>query len=481
MNVCLVTSPRFSCKPVRKALPPPGLASLGAVARQAGHAVFGVDGLLIGDPKTIAQRVAACEPDVVGTNTSTIDRLAGIRTIRQIRRAVPKAFIVVGGSHFAHSADDALQSIPQIDAVAVGEGEQTFLELLEHLPARDALGQIDGLVYRDKDGQIIRNAPRQVMRDINGLPMPAWDLFEIGEYRFSSHGVGKLGEIEHNRRTISCIMTTRGCPQSCVFCANSLSKRMRFLDPVLAVDQIEWQHKEFGVTALNVYDDDFLTSKRHAGAFCEELLRRKQRFTWWCGARPVRLDRELLKLMRRSGCVCISFGVESGADSVLKTIRKNFTRDQVYEAMEIAGKIGFEKVDIFLILGLPGETIDTIDETVAFANSLKGPLGDAWQRESLIGQLPLIYPGTEMEQMGYCHGCLPEDFSWNKPYLEPDRHLPLVNHRYNSVPHFQNRHLGLSELCAHVKKHHWSELSSGRKRRYRAAPLRKLKVALHLG
>jgi len=466
---------------VVKALAPPGLAMLGAVARQAGHTVLGIDGILIGEPKTIASRVAATEPALVGISTATIDRLACIKTIREIRKAAPDAFIVVGGSHFSHSAVDALESVAEIDAVVVGEGEVTFLELLERLDARDALGEISGLVYRDKDGRVVRNEPRELMKDINHLPMPAWDLFKLDRYYFHSHGVGKLAAVEKDHAVAAGVMTTRGCPQSCVFCANSLNKRMRYLDPVLAVDQAEILQKKYGVTALNVYDDDFLTNQKHAAAFCEELLRRDCRFTWWCGARPTRLDPEVLKLMKRAGCVSVSFGLENGTNEVLKTIRKNFTTEQVYEAIEIVGKIGFEKVNIFLILGLPGETTDTIDRTVKFVRSLQPLLGGAWQRKTMIGQLPLIYPGTEMESMAYAEGCLPEGFSWNKPYREPYRYLPLVNRRYAAVPHFQNRHLPLTKICEHVKKYYWDEILPGRRRRYRLAPVRRLKVALGWG
>lgn len=454
---------------------------MGAVARQASHDVSSVDGVLIGNPKVIARRVAACEPEVVGTSTATIDRLACIRMIREIRKTAPKAFIVVGGSHFSHSAVDAMESVAEIDAVVVGEGEVTFLELLERLSACDNLTEVKGLVFRDKDGQIVRNEPRELMKDINHLPMPAWDLFELDRYYFHSHGVGKMKVVKKDREIAAGVMTTRGCPQSCVFCANSLNKKMRYLDPALAVDQLEVLQKKYGVKALNIYDDDFLTNQKHAAAFCEELLRRNCRFTWWCGARPARLDQDVLKLMKRAGCSCISFGLENGTNEVLRKIRKNVTTEQVYEAMKVVGKVGFEKVNIFLILGLPGETPDTVDQTARFVQSLRSLLGEAWQRKTMIGQLPLIYPGTEMEAMGYAEGCLPAGFSWNKPYREPYRYLPLINHRYAAVPHFQNRHFPLPKLCEHIRKYYWDELLPGRRRRYRMAIYRRLKVAMRLG
>ncbi len=480
MRVCLVSSPRFNCRPLANSLVPPGLAIIAAVARDAGHAVVGVDGVLIGNPSEVASRVAAAGAEVVGLNTPTTDRLACFKTIRQIRNKLPEAFIVVGGSHFTHSAVDAVESIPQIDAVVVGEGEVTFLELLEHLPERDSLGDIKGLVYRDSDGQIVLNSPRQPMPQINHLPMPAWDIFQIDKYSFHSHGVGKLGRGGPGADVAVGVMTTRGCPQSCVFCANSLNKKMRYLDPELAVDQLLLLQKRYGVTAVNIYDDDFLTNRKHAAAFCEELLKRNCRITWWCGARPWNLDPELLKLMKRAGCASISFGLENGTNEVLKAIRKNFTTEQVYEAMEIVGQINFAKGNLCLILGLPGETIETIDRSARFVRSLRPLLGEAWQLTTSIGQLPLIYPGTQLEALGRAEGCLPENFSWNRPFYEPSRHLPLVNRQYQTVPHFQSRSLPLSRICQHVRENCWQDMRRGRRRRFRMAPLRRLKVALHM-
>ena len=472
MNVCLIIGPRFDRKPTTKSLVPLGMVYLGAVARQAGHSVIGVDGVVLGRPQTIVDRVVACEPDVVGITTVTRDRLAAIETIRGIRQVLSEVFIVGGGSHLSYTAENALQCAGELDAVVVGEGEQTFAELLEHLPGRESLGEIKGLVYRDGDGGIVRNDPRPALPEINSLPTPAWDLFPLDQYDFRM--------IDQDASPVAGVMTSRGCPQSCVFCANSLNKKMRFLDASIAVDQLQWLHKTYGVTALNIYDDSFLASKRHAIAFCEELLRRNCRFTWWCGARPARLDAEILHLMRRAGCTCVSFGVETGSDEVLKAIRKNFTTEQVREAMEVVRDIGFEQVKIFLITGLPGETTETIDRGVSFLREIRRMLAGVWHEESLIGQLPLIFPGTELELIARGEGSLSEEFSWNTPFQEPKRHVPLVNHRYQNIPHFENRGLPLETLAAHVKKHYWDELSAGRKRRFRLAPLRRLQVSLNL-
>lgn len=473
MNVCLVTSPRFNCKPTHKALAPLGLAYLAAVARDAGHNVTGVEGVFLGNPTDVARKVATENPDVVGTSTVTIDRLAGIASIREIHQATPSAFIVVGGSHFSHSAENALRCVPEIDAVVVGEGEQTFLELLEHLPNRDALGKIPGLVFRDDKNQIVRNKPRQLMSEINSLPRPAWDLFSLGQYSFPM--------VSDDSTETAGVMTTRGCPQQCVFCANSLNKKMRFLDPVLAVDQFEWLHSSFGINDLHIYDDDFLSSKKHAVSLCEELLKRNTKFSWWCNARPKRLDIEVLKLMRKAGCECISFGVETGTNKVLKASKKNLTVEQIAEAMETVSKVHFDKIGIFLIIGLPGETTETIDQTVDFLKTIRALFGKSWQVGELIGQSPLIFPGTELEDIGRKEGCLPENFSWNQPYLQPKRYLPMIDKRYQTVPHFETRSLSLEEICAHLRKRHWDELSRGQKRHFRRAPLRRMKVALGIG
>jgi len=449
MNVCLVTSPRFNCKPVTKSVAPTGLACLGAVARQAGHNVVGIEALIIGNPKTIAERVAASEPDVVATSTCTIDRFAGIKTIRAIRRALPKAFIVVGGSHFSQSAEDALRCVKEIDAVVVGEGEITFTELLDRLPGREALSEVDGLVFRDADGQIVRNRPRELMDDINHLPMPAWDLFDAANY--------SLSMIDRDSTTVAGVITTRGCPFSCVYCANSVKTKIRFLDPAKAVDQMQWQQKTFGVKAFDILNDNIMVDKSHVVGMCEEMLRRNCGFTWWAEARASKLDAEVLTLMKRAGCKCLTFGIETGTDEVLRACKKNITTAQMFEAMETVAKIGFDQVGMGLIIGLPGETIETIDRSVVWLNSIRKVLGPAWNRKTVLGQLPLMHPGTELSEIGVAEGSLPENFSWNSPYLEPKRYLPLINSRYESVPHFASRSLPLETICSHIKNRYWAD------------------------
>jgi radical SAM superfamily enzyme YgiQ (UPF0313 family) len=472
MKICLVTSPRFNCKPTHKTMAPGGLACLAAVARQAGHEVFSVCGILTGIPRLVAEKVSGRQPDVVGISTTTIDRFAGIETIRQIRQACPRAFIVAGGSHFSNTAADALTVVKELDAVVVGEGEETFIELLESFPGRGGFGAIRGLAWRYGDGQVVCNEPRAVMEDINHLPMPAWDLFDIGHYDYHT--------IHSELNPVHGMMTSRGCPQSCVFCANSLNKKMRFLDVSRAVDELQWLHKTYGVKAMDIRDDNFLTRPSHAEAICQELLRRDCRFAWSCRARPANLDPEMLKLMKRSGCKAISFGVESGSDGVLAAMRKGTTTAQIRQAMEIVAQVGFDQVGIFLITGLPGETLETIDQSVAFAKSIRRILGKACDCDSPVGQLPLIYPGTELEQIAKTQGKLPEQFSWNSPYLEPKRYLPMINHRYKYVPHFESASLPLESICRHLRKHYWADLPAGRKRRFRLAPLRRMKAALGL-
>jgi anaerobic magnesium-protoporphyrin IX monomethyl ester cyclase len=481
MKICLVTSPRFNAKPDRKSLAPIGLAYLAAIARQAGHDVSAVEGIFLGNPKRIAHAVAATRPDVVGTTTVTQDRLAAIETIRQIRLACPDAFLVVGGSHFTHSTIDALESVPAIDAVVMGEGEQTFNELLEHLPDRDNLGDIQGLAWRDKSGQVITNAPRPLIQDLSTLPIPAWDLFGPGAYKQSASQLASRNKASRFE-LVTGVMTSRGCPQQCVFCANGVPTKVRFLDPVLAVDQLQYLADHYGVTGLDILDDNFLASNDHVIALCEELLRRGCNFTWWAGARLKNLDEDVLRLMKRAGCKTINFGVETGTNEVLREIRKGITTEEMLEAMDVVARVEFERVGCCLIVGLPGETPDTLDRTMTFLRELQAQIPPAnWERKTLIGQLPLIYPGTGLEQRAHQEGALPVDFSWNSPYREPKRYLPLINHRYDTIPHYYCPTFPLEDICEHLRRYYWDDLLPGRKRRYRWAPLRKLKVSLGLG
>ena len=111
--------------------------------------------------------------------------------------------------------------------------------------------------------------------------------------------------------------------------------------------------------------------------------------------------------------------------------------------------------------------ITDIDRSVAFLKSIRKLLGPAWHRKTVLGQLPLMYPGTELAEMGVAEGCLDADFSWNSPYLAPKRYLPLINHRYEAAPHFESRRLPMEAICAHLRKHHWEDLLPGRRRRFK--------------
>ena len=472
MKLCLVNGPRFDCKPSVKCSVPLPLACLAAYVRQRGHSVACVDGIPIGSPRRVAERAAAAQPEVVGVAVNTNDRFAGIKTIAEIRSALPKGFLVGGGHHFSQAPEDALRVIAGLDAIVVGQGEETLGELLERLPETDALGEIRGLVWRDRGGRTVRNQPRPLMADISGLPMPAWELFDFSAYRM--HMIG-----EDDDRMLG-VMTMRGCPHRCVFCGSSILRRVQFMAPEVAVDQIEHLHRTYGMTAFRLYDDTPLAKRSHAVAFCEELLRRDLKLEWWSNSRAQKLDSEMLALMRRAGCKVLSLGVESGSPGVLEASRKDVTCEEMLEAFEVIAAAGFEKVTVCLLLGLPAETGETIDESVAFVRRLRGMVGEPWREQSLIGQVPLMYPGTELEAISKAEGMLAQDFSWNSPYLYPNWHLPLANRRYWAVPLFENRDFPLPAICRHVRKHHWGELSAGRKRRYRRAPWRRLQHALGL-
>lgn len=362
--------------------------------------------------------------------------------------------------------------IAGLDAIVVGQGEETLQELLDHLPDTDALGEILGLIWRDADGQIVRNAPRPLMADITGLPMPAWDLFEFKAYQ--------MHMISDDEEHMLGVMTMRGCPHRCVFCGSSILQKVQFMAPETAVDHIEHLHKTYGMTAFRLYDDTPLAKRSHAVAFCEELLRRDLNLQWWSNSRAQQLDSEMLALMRRTGCNVLSLGVETGSPTVLKGAQKDVTCEEMLEAFGVIAGAGFEKVTACLLLGLPGETGETIDESVVFVKKLRDIVGEPWREQSLIGQMPLMYPGTKIEAISKAEGMLPEDFSWNSPYLYANWHLPLANRRYWAVPLFENRDFPLPAVCRYVKKHHWGELSAGRKRRYRRAPWMRIKRALGL-
>jgi len=365
MRILLVKPPLIS-DAVQPSL---GLASL-AASLPAEHEVAILDGVLgpFSGPQ-LARRLLDRRPDLIGFQCLTAD----VRTVRAlagiVRRSLPDAAVVVGGPHPSALDDGGLSELgPEVDFAFRGEAEPGLPGLVAALAAGDRsarrLSRIPGLVYRGPDNRVRANAPRRA--DLNRLPLPRWDLVQPERYPPSPNAAF------FERWPCAPIVTSRGCPYDCAFCAASTvagrKVRYRPLDSVL--DEIALLRSR-GVREIHLEDDNFTFDRDYALGFTEAVARRFPGLSWACpnGARLQSLDDELLALMRRGGCHSIGLGIESGSQRILERIGKGQSLEEVRQAVHRVHRAGIGAVGFF-ILGLPGETRDDVEATIRLALEL---------------------------------------------------------------------------------------------------------------
>ncbi len=357
--------------------PPLGPAYVAAGLRAAGHAVELLDGTFLDRDDALAQALAA-GAEVVG--------VYGMATLRRdclwfAERLRGRCGLLVAGGPLPTCDPGAFLS--QFDVVVRGEAEQTMVELVAAYEAGADLAAVAGVVRAaDPDAP-----PRPLARDLDGIAFPARDL--LANQRYIDYGRQKYGY------AITTVMSTRGCPFDCEFCSNVLfGGSYRERSPGNVVDEIE-QALALGYDRISFADDVFTLDRRRVAAICEEIARRGLRFLWECLGRVDALDYETARLMKDAGCFRIFFGIESGNDAILRLMNKQITTAQARSAVTAAHRAGLE-VGAFFIVYYPGETDDTVLDTLRFAGSL--PL------DYLGLTMPYPLPGTALaDRVGERH------------------------------------------------------------------------------
>ncbi len=356
---------------------PLGLAYLGAVAEKAGHDVTVIDcqgERLTYD--TFRQRIAGVPSEVVGVTSTTL-LYNSAKTILEVAKEVhPNAVSMIGGSHVSFWDENALNESKNIDVVVRREGEQTFLELLQHIEAKKDFSGVLGTTFRGRDGKILRNEDRPFLNDLDSLPSPAYHLLPLDSY----HRMGK---------TIFPIVTSRGCVQWCDFCSTvrMFGRGYRTRSSKKVVDDMEMLHNKYGESQFTFYDDAFTINRQHTLEMCADIKARKLNVEWDCETRVDAVDKELLEKMHDAGCITVWFGVESGSEKMLTKMHKKINREQVKNAFKMAQKAGMMTI-ASAVIGFPGETEETAWETINFINSLNP--------DDIGCYIATPYPGTPM-------------------------------------------------------------------------------------
>ncbi|PHS74900.1 MAG: cobalamin B12-binding protein [Rhodospirillaceae bacterium] len=313
------------------------------------------------------------------------------KLLRSLKTRFPDTPLVIGGE-IATSLTSIILSESPVDIVAKGEGEETIVELAKvlHLPDRnDRLGDIEGIVYR-KGNQIIENPRRQRIKDIDALPYPAWDLFDIEAYSVNRFENGLRTE---DAQAVIPMLATRGCPYSCTFCTSPDMWTTRYYtrDPASVVDEIEYNVKRFGAKNFPFHDLTAIIQEEWIIEFCNELIDRKLNISWQLpsGTRSEAINDKVAKLLSESGMLQMGYAPESGSEEIRKHIKKKVKRDSLIRSVRSAISNNI-KVQVFFIVGFPNETRKQVWETHKMVATM------AWLGVNDVGMNHyMALPGTE--------------------------------------------------------------------------------------
>ncbi len=391
---CLLTAPAWRTGDIRSSTtasvsvvwPMPGLLAIAAALRRAGHTVRILDGYFHTLEEQVRE-IACWKPDLLGVYSVALMWDRARTFLREATRVHPKVFTVAGGPGPTGAMARCLEE-KSLQAMVYGEGDATIVEVAERVASCEGLAGVRGCVWREGE-RVVHNPPREPIEDLDPLPMPAHDLVAHYPYRPSYGQVLRVPALQ--------VISSRGCANCCLFCFQTMPRRTRFRSPAHVVDEIEWYVRRYGAREIKFWDEQFTLDRERALGICEEILRRGLKISFWCSGRVNTVDRELLRTMRRAGCWCISYGMESGVDKNLVTLRKNATVEQGREAVRMTHEAGIRSMGTY-VFGIPGETYDEGLQTIRFACSLGHFYAEFY---------PLTpFPGSELYENVHAYGRL---------------------------------------------------------------------------
>ena len=269
----------------------------------------------------------------------------------EIRKNNPSTLICVGGPYVS-SLEKEILLFSEFDLAIFGEGEITFSEIISFKKGEKNLSHIDGLIYRNPDGNITMNNARSIKNSIDSLPIPAYDLFKMRKYP--------------NYR----ILSSRGCPYKCSFCSSAdvWQYKWQKRKPENILEEIQFLIKNYGRKTFFFNDDTFNMSSQRAGEICDLLIENKTEILWTTPFRADRVDINLANKMKKAGCYNVAIGIESAYNTLLELMEKQITIEQITEGIKILRAAGIEVLGQFII-GIPGETPQTFEKTLHYAQN----------------------------------------------------------------------------------------------------------------
>jgi len=384
-KIALVNSPIIEATYQHPLFPPLGLAYLAAVLEQNNFDVTIIDCPACRmDHKKLKEELSSMQPALVGIASMTPTVPSALESARVAKEACSDTKVVMGGPHATFADTEILTEEPAVDVIVRGEGEETLLELAQNLPELRNLSKIRGITFKH-NGEIVKTPNRPFIQNLDALPHPLYKSLPIERYRICG-------------KKFLPLMSSRGCPFQCSFCVASqmFGAKFRARSPKNVVDEMEWLISTYGAEGISFHDDALTLDKKRIFDICDEIISRKLKIAWGCQTRVDQVSKEVLAKMRRAGCNEVSFGVESGCQRILDAVKKKVSIEQSARAVRIAKEEGLF-VAVSTIIGYPGETRESLKQTLDFIHTLEPD--DVWLC------LATPYPGTELrvliERMGW--------------------------------------------------------------------------------
>jgi radical SAM superfamily enzyme YgiQ (UPF0313 family) len=413
MKILLLNAPVEPEYRKEKSTIPLGLISIAHYINKKGIEARLINLAYASSKQEILKMILPEQPDIIGISFYTSNRLKAYSLSSLIRKHLPKATIVIGGHH-ASCLYKQLLDQEIADFVVIGEGEHTFYELVTHLHHGQPSHDVPGLAFYDNQ-EFIVTPKRGFIENLDTLYSLDDKYIELDTTNHTLSRKEALS-IAGNafgpfpwQYTHYALITTRGCPFSCGFCASfnlggGSPIYWRGESPKRVVDKLEFLYHEANCRFISFFDNSFNIKTRRVVEICEEIIRRNLKLRWWCS---MRTDDKLnpypmLKKMKQAGCWSIHYGVESGSSYILKMMNKKSSNEQAIRTIAKAKQAGIS-THMMLIVGYHGETDSTIRETLRIIEHCKP--------ETVKVQIAMVFPGTKLYKMAEENGLIFEN-SW---------------------------------------------------------------------
>ncbi len=369
---------------------PLGLLSIAAALKLHGWEVRVLDMLVGVSRETLTRLVKGWRPGLLGVGCSTAEFYGALEVAREARRIDPALVVVMGGPHVSFLPEEALRS-GVVDYVVMREGEATIIELMDAVEGLLPLSRVRGIAYLDGD-RLVTNGARPYLENLDALPLTPFGL------------VGSEGYLAKTT-----IVSSRGCPGGCIFCSSGAlsGRRYRTRSAESIWSEVYYRYKKSGDDYFVLFDDTFTSDPDRVRRFCELVRGSGLALRWRCNSRVDQASPEILTAIAKAGCLAVHYGIESGDQNILDSIRKGSTLEQIERAVKTTASLGMTAMCSFII-GHPEDTEDSVQKTFELARHLRKTY-----RAFVAVSCMVPFPGTALSRGAKKLGVSIHTSSWS--------------------------------------------------------------------